>query len=269
MKLPTFALILVAYFPAVAYALDYESSKVEIVSAVEGTGKLETVQAGIKITLPDDWYTYWRMPGDSGLAPRFHWTDTKNIEEIEVLWPLPRRFETAGLHSFGYGYGGDVYLPLNIKVIEAGKAVSGAVKVEMMICKDICIPETHDAIFSIPEGAPERTESAKPLKDARDNIPATEDLPDLKLSTAVLAQDAVVVTAYARDGFVNPDVMIEVEDNFLNAPPEIIMGDDKTRAAFKIDAPDHIDDLTKELFGKKITATLVNDGQAVQKDFQF
>lgn len=269
MKLLPLLFFAVTYFSSHAWAMDFESSQIEIVSAVEGTGQLEVVEAGIKITLPDGWYTYWRMPGDSGLAPRFHWKDTKNIKQTDIHWPLPKRFETAGLHSFGYGYGGDVYLPIAFHLTERGKAISGDLTMEMMICKEICIPETHEVSFTVPEGPAERSQYAAPLNDARDSMPSIGDTPRLKLNTAVLGKDSIVVTAVSRDGFENTDVIIEVEDNFMNTPPEVIMGDDQTRAVLKVTAPEHVDDLTKELFGEKITVTLINNGEAVEKDFQF
>lgn len=270
MKLLSLLLIVVTCLPVYARAAEFEKSEVALVSAVQGVGALDTVEAGLKISLPEGWYTYWRMPGDSGLAPQFDWVGKENIESIDVLWPLPKRFETAGLHSFGYGYGGDVYLPLDIKVVEAGKPVLADLKLEMMICKEICIPENHTVSLRIPEGPAERSDDAQALDKARDNMPSLEDTPRLKLNTAVLGAGSIVVTADARDGFgEDTDVIIEVKDNIMNTPPEVIMGDDETRAVLKIKAPEYIDNLTDTLFGEKITVTLISGGKGVQKDFQF
>ncbi|MEM6780947.1 MAG: protein-disulfide reductase DsbD domain-containing protein [Pseudomonadota bacterium] len=263
------ALLAVVFLNVPAGAAEFERSEVALVSAVQGVGQLDKIEAGLKISLPDGWYTYWRMPGDSGLAPQFDWVGKKNIEEIEVLWPLPKRFETAGLYSFGYGYGGDVYLPMTLSVQEPGKPILADLKLDMMICKEICIPETHEVSLRIPEGTPERSEHVHALSDARDAQPALDDTPRLKLSTAILGKDSVVVTAESRDGFENSDVIIEVKDNFLNTPPEMTIGDDQTRAVFKIAAPDYVEDLAAELLGEKITVTFMNGDKGIQKDFQF
>jgi len=54
-----------------------------------GAGNL---RAGIQIKLAPGWWTYWRLPGTSGMPPRFDWSGSKNLAaEPELVWPAPRR----------------------------------------------------------------------------------------------------------------------------------------------------------------------------------
>ena len=138
-----------------------------------------------------------------------------------------------------------------------------------MICKEICIPETHEISFSLKTGDAVSSEYAFVIEKAKEDVPSVKDLPRLKLNTVVLGKDSIVVTAEALDGFEESEVIIEVKDNIMNAPPVMSQGADETQAVFKILAPDYIDNLTSELFGEAITVTLINKGKAVEKDFQF
>src|SRR5437879_10379357 len=44
---------------------------------------------GIAFQIQPGWKTYWRMPGDSGVPPRFDFSKSGNIEAGTVLWPDP------------------------------------------------------------------------------------------------------------------------------------------------------------------------------------
>src|SRR3546814_7282787 len=54
------------------------------------------------MTMDPGWHTYWRHPGDSGIAPTFDWSKSQNVAEIEVLWPAPLRFDQPGDMTIGY-----------------------------------------------------------------------------------------------------------------------------------------------------------------------
>src|ERR1700682_5653178 len=70
---------------------------------------------GIAFQLQPGWKTYWRTPGDSGVAPRFDFTKSDNIEAVTILWPAPTRFpDGAGGDSLGYQK--HIVLPLRIVV---------------------------------------------------------------------------------------------------------------------------------------------------------
>ena len=45
------------------------------------------------------WKTYWRSPGEGGVAPEIHW---HNGEKAQWYWPVPSRFEISGLTTQGY-----------------------------------------------------------------------------------------------------------------------------------------------------------------------
>lgn len=88
------------------------------------------------------WHTYWLNPGDSGAAPRIKWTMPEGFNAGDMVWPAPHKIALEGLVS--YGYEGNVNLGQIIEVpttLPDGPLTLTA-DVEILVCKDICIPET-------------------------------------------------------------------------------------------------------------------------------
>ena len=70
------------------------------------TGKVDKVSqslnALLQVKLSGDWKTYWRSPGEGGVAPTFDITNSSNIKEVHWLWPAPKRYPVSGVETLGY-----------------------------------------------------------------------------------------------------------------------------------------------------------------------
>jgi DsbC/DsbD-like thiol-disulfide interchange protein len=93
---------------------------------------------GLDIRLDDGWKTYWRMPGDAGIPPQFNWSASKNVTNVEVLWPAPRRFKDRGGETVGYEH--RVVFPLRIFPTNAKADVTLDLSLFFGVCQDVCIP---------------------------------------------------------------------------------------------------------------------------------
>lgn len=96
--------------------------------------------SAVRLTLAEGWKTYWRAPGDAGIPPNFKWNGSRNLAGVAVNWPTPEVFEQNGMRSVGYSR--QVTLPLSIAAKRAGKPVQINLKMEIGVCKDICVPQT-------------------------------------------------------------------------------------------------------------------------------
>jgi DsbC/DsbD-like thiol-disulfide interchange protein len=112
---------------------------------------------GIRLEMQSGWHTYWRNPGDSGLATRVRWQLPAGFEAGEIRWPYPARFATGPLVSYGYAH--EVLLPVEVRVplsIE-GREVRIAGRVDWLECLEICVPGKAELSLSLPvraEAAP-------------------------------------------------------------------------------------------------------------------
>jgi len=53
----------------------------------------------LTVELQSGWKTYWRSPGEGGVAPEIQW---HNGAKAQWYWPVPSRFEISGLTTQGY-----------------------------------------------------------------------------------------------------------------------------------------------------------------------
>lgn len=96
--------------------------------------------AALRIDLRDGWKTYWRAPGDAGIPPRFDWSRSRNLDNVTVSWPTPKRILQGGVHTIGYEH--SLTLPLILTPSRTGKAIDLNGKVTIGVCKDVCVPMT-------------------------------------------------------------------------------------------------------------------------------
>ncbi|MEP2028556.1 MAG: protein-disulfide reductase DsbD domain-containing protein [Paracoccaceae bacterium] len=96
--------------------------------------------AALHLTLAPGWKTYWRAPGDAGIAPQFGWKGSRNIDNLSLIWPTPQVFDQNGLRSIGYK--DQLVIPLQITPDSDGAGIRIKGNIDLGICKDICIPQT-------------------------------------------------------------------------------------------------------------------------------
>lgn len=103
--------------------------------------------AGLEITMPQGWHTYWRSPGDAGIPPLFDWSGSDGVAAVSVAWPVPQVFVDGGTRSLGYE--DRVVLPLRIRPSGSGPVTLSAA-VDLGVCKNICVPASVSASAALP-----------------------------------------------------------------------------------------------------------------------
>ncbi|CBI76041.1 conserved exported protein of unknown function [Bartonella clarridgeiae 73] len=128
------------------------------------SSSLSRIKNGIiEITLKPKWKTYWRNPGNSGMAPFFKFNQQVSYE---ILYPTPQLYKTQ--NDWSLGYKNKVVLPFNVS--GSNENLSGSLTLGM--CDEICIPFTIDFNFS--SSNPDNTSlSPSLLKKAQDILPRT------------------------------------------------------------------------------------------------
>jgi len=136
------ALVTLGLMPHGAHAADASAwdgdarSGVRLLAA--GSAPHGAQRAGVEIRLANGWKTYWRYPGDSGVPPRFDFSQSSNLKSATVSWPAPRRFADGSGQSIGYD--ADVLFPLQIVAKDPARPVTLRLKLEYAICERMCVP---------------------------------------------------------------------------------------------------------------------------------
>jgi suppressor for copper-sensitivity B len=236
------------------------------------TGKQDDnkLSAALEVKLDQDWHSYWRMPGDAGLAPEFDWSHSQNIDDIDLSWPTPTRFITFDLQNFGYAEAHSY--PLDITITDPAEPIVLALNSNIMICKDICIPKKLSLTFTVPTdpSVEETVEHQGQIEWAQNQLPVTENTPSLKIEQLVLGPNALVINAFSKNKFENFDVFVDSGETYITAQPTIEHDeDDPRKAMIRIAAPDGVEDLATLLMNHEITIVLVDGSDAIERSFTF
>jgi thiol:disulfide interchange protein DsbD len=154
--------------------------QLELVSPAPVVQNGATSYFAIRQRIAPGWHTYWRNPGEAGLPTRLTWTLPPGWHAGDMLWPAPRRTIAAGVMS--YVYSDSVLLPVAISAPPPAGAENSAdlrVKVEMLVCSDVCIPEHAELKLTLPlSSSPPSLQStaAREIQAAVESIPKPEPL---------------------------------------------------------------------------------------------
>ena len=76
--------------------------KGELIAATDAVVPGQPLQVGLRLTPTDGWYTYWQVPGDSGLPTQIAWQLPPGFSAGPIEWPHPQRMPLGPMVNFGY-----------------------------------------------------------------------------------------------------------------------------------------------------------------------
>lgn len=105
------------------------------------TGELNPVtkkiSAVLEVKLTQDWKTYWRSPGEGGIAPSINWENSTNVSDVDWFWPAPEQFSLLGMQTFGYQQ--YVVFPLQLTLNDVNAATQLKGKITLSSCTTVCV----------------------------------------------------------------------------------------------------------------------------------
>lgn len=165
-----------------------------------------------------NWHTYWKNPGDAGLAIKNQFLlNKKEIKLTEEEWPAPKRFIENGT-QWAYGYAGNYTLFYRLDKADLNKLSGKSLDLNStwLVCKHICIPGQKQISFKLSAGKvlSSTEDLLAPLAESElasrlINLPKTAAIPDyLDIKLMKGTKDKTLVITY--------EVKNITEVNFLN-----------------------------------------------------
>lgn len=219
-------------------------------------------RAGIEIRLAPGWKTYWRYPGDSGIPPRFDFSNSKNVKSVTVRYPAPHRLTDESGTSIGYKNG--VVFPLDIVPQDAARPVMLVVKADYAVCEKICIPAEGKAELSV-SGKPGAQDGWLKQNDALVPVAAKIGEGGSLAVRAVKREDKRILVDVAAPGAIELFAEGPATDWALPVPAPIDGAPaGQQRFAFELDGlpPNTRPD------GATLTLTAVSGGQAIEVPYR-
>ncbi|EML1937274.1 protein-disulfide reductase DsbD domain-containing protein [Providencia vermicola] len=229
-----------------------DHAKVRFLSASQKDGKVALL---LDVQLQDGWKTYWRSPGEGGIAPEINWQSP--IKNMEWQWPAPGRFDVAGIST--QGYMGDVVFPIIVDVDEKLNKLSGVLT--LSTCSNVCILTDYPFELDLTEPAPSNFEWA--FNQAMGSVPPSKGL--VKDPTVGFTGDKLVIELQKASGEPwrhNAGIFTDTPEGTTLGVPKVSVADGKLTAT--IDVSDDWGDKAPDLTGKNISF-VVTEGELSQQ----
>jgi DsbC/DsbD-like thiol-disulfide interchange protein len=262
---PTAALLIASLVhPAAAAISDWQGegkAKVRLVAAgIDADGRLA---AGIEIAIEPGWKTYWRTPGDAGIAPVIDFSASTNVAgRVLVEFPVPHRVDD------GYAainvYQDRVVLPVTAALLDPNAATRLVLSLDIGVCAEICVPEHYDLTLELlTEG--DDAEAAAILAEARAALPREPEPGIFDVAGVAHAggtdKRPVFEIAIVAPEAATAEVFVEGPVDWYPAPPKLVTGDG-ARATFSVEFS-RLGAKTP-IGGNAFTVTVVSGGEAIE-----
>ncbi|NJD06487.1 MAG: thiol:disulfide interchange protein [Methylococcaceae bacterium] len=157
-----------------------EQVRATLVASVDAVYPGAEVLVGVNQRIIPRWHTYWKNPGDSGLATSIAWKLPAGAMAGEILWPVPRRFSVGPVTSYAYADEVTLLSPLRVpQELRPGDRFPVAARVKWLVCEETCIPHEVELGLDLPVvSGPALAGSGSPLvQRAQASLPLTRSWP--------------------------------------------------------------------------------------------
>jgi thiol:disulfide interchange protein len=149
---------------------------VQLLLSAETAKPGDTIWAGVDIKMDAGWHTYWKNPGDSGIATDIKWDLPPGISAGEIQWPLPEKLPPAEVTTYGYQDEVMLIVPLTIETnsnLPAGQVTLKA-NVSWLECQEQCIPGSTNIEAVLNIGNETKTSAdAAVIESCKKKVPET------------------------------------------------------------------------------------------------
>nr|MBP7672879.1 protein-disulfide reductase [Klebsiella sp.] len=226
-------------------AADNQHASVRLRAQTESNGDTRLL---LDVALEKGWKTYWRSPGEGGIAPAIAWHTPL---EVSWRWPTPQRFDVAGIST--QGYHGDVSFPMTLR----GKippTLSGVLT--LSTCSNVCI--LTDYPFSLDMTTPSGERFNYDFTRAMGTLPLRDGL--TSQLTASYVSGKLTVTARRDAGWQQPALFIDSMEDVDFGKPSFTTRSDTLTATVPV--TDSWGEAAPDLRGKTLSLVLADSGQA-------
>ncbi|GAB3522709.1 protein-disulfide reductase DsbD family protein [Photobacterium alginatilyticum] len=167
-----------------------------------------TVEALLEVRLDTGWKTYWRSPGEGGVAPSIDWDLSNNLENVDWHWPMPKRYEFLGVETLGYKE--HIVFPMTLHVEDMSKPVFLSGKLTMSSCTNICVLTDYELTLDFTPSKLSASQEAMHLyNQGMSQVPKQSSVISLDQISWDAGSRTLSVVATNSQGWQQPDVFID------------------------------------------------------------
>lgn len=188
----------------------------------------EAVMAAVRLEMAKGWHTYWRNPGESGMATEITWTLPAGITAGEILWPIPEVHVASEMTT--YVYHDEVFLLVPLKLdpaLQPGTTLEIAAEVDWLECEVACVPGSAELSARLEVGeAFKASPHAQAIAAWRERIPEANSAVSVRAQwegPAVGSKATLVIEGNALPEFVPTDFLAYEAKDFEVEPTVVLL----------------------------------------------
>lgn len=211
----------------------------------------EQIRLLLDVELQKGWKTYWRSPGEGGIAPEIRWQD--NPAQAQWFWPTPQRFTVSGLTTQGYHH--RVSIPIVLPA-DSRRLLAGTLT--LSTCSNVCI--LTDYPFSLDLSVAADALFGHDFAEAMGRVPIEHGVTD-RLH-AGYSQGQLQLIAERETGWQQPELFFDgFADASLGAPAITIKG---SQLQVRVPVTDQWGEQAPDLRQRKLSLVIADQGLAQQ-----
>ncbi|WP_299666315.1 protein-disulfide reductase DsbD domain-containing protein [uncultured Psychromonas sp.] len=270
-----FSINALALAPETGWISNLNHLPVKVNLQLTGQAQQNTANALLNVNLDVDWKTYWRSPGEGGVAPTFEWkAESTNIKAFDWSWPTPKRYPVLGVETVGYK--DKIHFPLHITVNDPEQPSRLKGTLTLASCTTICVLTDYkiDLHFDLTQlsinediaFAYAQAVSSVPILVDQSAIDAQKNNANITHISSSWDQfnQQVVVQLSHQIGWEQPDLFIDSSDTELDnvffSKPTLSVSEKQVTATFAASSWGGEVDLSNA----DVNITVVDDGVAVE-----
>ncbi|WP_284676178.1 protein-disulfide reductase DsbD domain-containing protein, partial [Serratia marcescens] len=205
----------------------------------------------LSVELQKGWKTYWRSPGEGGIAPAIVWQG--NPPPATWHWPTPQRFEVAGISTQGY------HDRVTLPIVMSGQ-VSGplAGTLTLSTCSNVCI--LTDYPFSLDLTTPNDPQFNHDFAQAMGQVPIAAGVAESV--KAGYRNGELQIAAERAAGWQQPALFFDTLADADLGKPQVET--DGAQLLARVPVSDGWGDAAPDLRGKTLTLVIDDGGMAQQ-----
>ncbi|GAA3536672.1 protein-disulfide reductase DsbD family protein [Zobellella aerophila] len=213
----------------------------------------------LEVALDDGWKSYWRSPGEGGIAPRIDWQGSENLAAVNWQWPTPERFMLLGVET--QGYQDEVAFPLQLAPEDPSRPIHLNAILTLPSCTTICVLTDYTLQLTfepLTSGVDERSQYA--YQKALSQVPGPARLVSMAQPVWDKQRQQLLISLQGPRPWQEPVVFVDDLDSSLFSRPQMNLDGDRLNVRFMVGSWDDALDLA----GESLTVTVADQGFAEQ-----
>ncbi|ABU71800.1 protein-disulfide reductase DsbD family protein [Vibrio campbellii] len=170
-----------------------------------------TLTGYLDVKLTGDWKTYWRSPGEGGVAPSIDWEKSQNLTKVDWQWPYPQKYELIGIETLGYK--GDTVFPMTLHVEDMNKPVTIDAKLTLSSCTTICVlTDYHIQLSFLPSELQVDEDVMFTYAQAVSSVPQASPFVEVTEANWDANQSKLQIKLTNSQGWQKPEVLVDGVD---------------------------------------------------------